>query len=142
MSVSFRTVTCTSCKTKNQIPDQGYGRPQCGSCRRPLRWVVDANDITYLNLVESDLIVLVELYATWSKPSGMVSPIVDRISVDYAGRLKVVRVNADECPGVQRSQSMTKPPTLVILKNGRAMNSIVGAQPEAIVRRQLDEFLV
>ena len=140
--MSFKVVTCTSCKTKNQIPDEGYGRPQCGSCKRPLRWVVDAADTTYFSLVDSDLVVLVELYATWSKSSNLVSPIVDRLAGDYAGRVKVVRVNADECPGIQLAQSMKKPPTLLILKNGRPVNTIIGAQPEAIVRRQLEEYLL
>ena len=137
-----QVVTCPSCEKKNRVPDIALGRPGCGFCKRALPWIVEANDETFVDVVDADLVVLVELYAAWSKPSLLVTPIVQRIALDYSGRLKVVRVNADRARRMQATHRLKGPPTLLIMKHGSLLDTIFGAQPEALVCRHLDDVLL
>ena len=137
-----QVVTCPSCEKKNRVPDIALGRPGCGFCKRVLPWIVEANDDTFVDVVDADLVVLVELYAPWSKPSLLVTPIVHRIALDYSGRLKVVRVNADRARRIQATHRLKGPPTLLIMKHGSLLDTIFGAQPEAMVCRHLDDVLL
>ena len=136
-----QVVVCPGCDAKNRIPDVGLGRPGCASCQRALPWIVEADDATFVNLADSDLLVLVEVYAAWSKPSGLVSPLVREIARDYAGRLKVVRVNADTAPRLLAAYRLKGPPTLLVMKNGAVVESLSGAQPDATVRKLLEGVL-
>ena len=134
-------VTCPTCEKKNRVPDIALGKPGCGFCLRALPWIVEADDSTFVDIVDADLLVLVELYAIWSKPSGLVSPIVEQIALDYTGRVKVVRVNADKARWVQANYRLKGPPTLLIMKNGTLLDTIFGAQPAPMVCRHIDEAL-
>lgn len=141
MSNGSQIVTCPSCQKKNRVPDVALGRPGCGFCQRALPWVVEADDSNFVDIADSDLAVLVEVYATWSKPSSLVTPIVQTIAEDYCGRLKIVRVNADRAPRILALHRLKGPPTVLLMKNGSVLDSLFGAQPDAILRKLLDSVL-
>lgn len=70
--------------------------------------------------------VLVDFWATWCGPCRMIAPIVEEIAKEYAGTLKVGKVNVDEQPALATAFNITSIPTILIFKNGKVTNTVVG----------------
>jgi len=123
-------VRCPSCGRRNRVPASASGTPRCGHCHTPLPWLVDAGDGTFDTVAsKSRLPVLVDLWAPWCGPCRIVSPAVEHLSVELAGRLKVVKVNVDEAPAVAARFEAMSIPTLLVLSAGETVERIVGALP-------------
>jgi thioredoxin 2 len=136
------TLTCTTCGKRNTIRPSPRGVPHCGACGTPLPWLVSATDATFDVEADSSATVLVDLWAPWCGPCRFVGPILEELSHDFAGRLKVVKVNVDENPQLaQRFQAMSIP-TLVVLKSGRVVDRIVGALPKPELTVRLTPYLL
>lgn len=84
-------------------------------------------------VLDSAVPVLVDFWAPWCGPCRMVGPVVDEIAADYAGKLKVVKINTDEAPGVAGSYNIMSIPTLMIFKGGERVDQIIGAQPKQAI---------
>jgi thioredoxin 1 len=93
------------------------------------------------DVLESDVPVLVDLWAPWCGPCHMIAPVVDKIAHDYAGRLKVAKLNVDDNPHTAGAYHVQGIPTLLIFKNGRVADRIVGAAPEPLLRGKVDAAL-
>ena len=101
-------------------------------------WVVDATDDEFHAVVdESSLPVLVDVWAPWCGPCRMVSPALEKLAGELAGRLKLVKVNADANPEVSRRFEVRSIPTLVILDHGQVVDKQIGARPEPQLRSWL-----
>jgi len=136
------TVECTNCGAKNRVPAVAGGTPRCGRCSTPLRWVVDANDDEFHAVVdESSLPVLVDVWAPWCGPCRMVTPALEKLAGELAGRLKLVKVNADDNPAVSRRFEVRSIPTLVLLDRGEVVDIQIGAVPEHQLRSWLESRL-
>src|SRR3954447_17096266 len=93
-------VECDNCGTRNRVPAVAQGMPRCGKCSAPLRWVVDATDDEFHAVVdESGLPVLVDVWAPWCGPCRRVSPTLEKLAGELAGKLKLVKVNAETTRG-------------------------------------------
>jgi thioredoxin 2 len=123
-------LTCANCGTRNAIRPSERGAPHCGKCGKPLPWIVDATDATFDLEARTQLPVLVDLWAPWCGPCRFVTPIVEELAKDYAGRLKIVKVNVDDNPGIAQRYQVQGIPTLLILRNGQPAERIVGALPK------------
>ena len=89
---------------------------------------VDLTDDSYdSEVLESDALVLVDFWAEWCGPCRMIGPIVDEISQDLTGKLKVVKVNVDEAQELAASYNIMSIPTLLLFKGGESVDQIVGA---------------
>lgn len=86
--------------------------------------------------------MLVDLWAPWCGPCRVVGPILEQIAAEYAGRIKVVKVNVDESPQTQQRFGATSIPTLVVLREGRVVDRIVGAMPKNQLVIQLTPHLL
>ncbi len=130
------TITpCLSCGTKNRVPQAGAGRLRCARCHADLPWLVDADDRSFdAAVVRSSLPVLVDIWAAWCGPCRAVAPIVEQLAVEHAGRLKVVKVDADRSPRVSASHGVTGIPTLLFYDGGAERDRLVGAPPAARLR--------
>lgn len=135
-------VVCSNCGTKNRVPTAALGVPRCGKCHTPLRWVVNASDADFATVVEASTIpVLVDLWAPWCGPCRMVSPALEQIAGEFAGRLKLVKVNADEAPALSERFNVMAIPTLILIKGGEVIATQMGAAPAAALRSWVTDEL-
>ncbi len=141
MSGPESILTCADCAKKNRIRPASHGAPHCGSCGRPLPWLVDATDATFDIEADAAPAVLVDLWAPWCGPCRFVGPIVEQLAVEHAGRLKVVKVNVDENPALTNRYQAFSIPTLLVLRQGQVVDRIVGALPKQQLATRLGPHL-
>jgi thioredoxin 2 len=130
-------VSCPSCQTKNRVPRSSSGRPTCANCKHDLPWLVETGDDGFDAAVDTGQLVLVDLWAPWCGPCKAVAPILEKLSIDLAGDLKVVKVNVDESPQTARRYQATSIPMLLFLRDGQLVDTVVGAQPERVLREHI-----
>jgi thioredoxin 1 len=92
-------------------------------------------------VLESEVPVLVDFWAPWCGPCRMVAPVVEEISEQYDGKVKVVKVNTDENPNVASQYGIRSIPTLMIFKGGQRVDMVVGAVPKTTLANTLEKYL-
>ncbi len=85
--------------------------------------------------------VLVDFWAEWCGPCRAVAPMVEEIAKEYAGRLKVVKVDVDESPDVASRYRIQGIPTLLVFKGGEEVERVVGAAPKSMILGRLQRHL-
>ncbi len=103
--------------------------------------MVDAGDATFDAELASPSPVLVDLWAPWCGPCRMMAPALDELSRDFAGRLKVVKVNVDDNPSTQAKFQVKSIPTLLLFRDGALVERIVGAQSKAALAQVVQAHL-
>ena len=100
------------------------------------------NDANFeAEVINSELPVLIDFWAPWCGPCNMVSPIVEELADDYAGKLKVCKINVDEAPGVSRQYSIRAIPTLMVFKAGEIVDQQVGVVPKEVLVTKITPYL-
>jgi len=135
-------ITCPNCGRRNRVPASASGTPRCGSCHRPLPWIVDAGDDNFTEIAEKASVpVVVDLWAPWCGPCRMVSPVLAELATEFAGRMKLVKVNVDVAPRLQSRFGVQSIPTLLLLDGGQVKATQIGAPPPAALRSWLEQGL-
>ncbi|HOA22775.1 MAG TPA: thioredoxin [Aggregatilineales bacterium] len=81
-------------------------------------------------VLDSDGLVLVDFWAEWCGPCKMIAPIVDELAEEYEGKLAVAKLDADENPNTMQAYGILGIPTLILFKNGEAVERITGYLPK------------
>ena len=92
-------------------------------------------------VLKSSKPVLVDFWAEWCGPCRAVAPILEEISNEYAGKIKIVKLNTDEEGSVAMKYGISSIPTMNVFVGGQVVKSIVGAKPKPALVRDLAEFL-
>lgn len=139
-------IKCNNCGATNRISPSAQGKqPVCGRCKMLLMETtqpVIVTDANFGSLVEqSPLPVLLDLWAPWCGPCRMMSPIIDQLATELAGKARVAKLNTDENPMTGRRFGIQGIPTLLILRQGKEVGRLVGAHPKAAILQKLREVL-
>jgi thioredoxin 2 len=135
-------ITCPNCGRRNRVPAAASGTPRCGNCHKPLPWIVNAGDDDFAEVAEhASVPALVDLWAPWCGPCRMVSPALEQLATEMAGKLKLVKVNVDESPKLQQRFGVQAIPTLLLLRNGAVAARQTGAAPAGVLRTWLEQGL-
>src|SRR5438067_305213 len=142
--------TCPNCGAKNRI-DESAARemqPVCGKCGAPLiardgtsdsepQIVTDASFAHDVVAGSSSKPVLVDAWAEWCGPCRMIAPVLDQLAAESNGKYKIAKLNVDENPRTSAQFNIRSIPTLLIFKNGKLVDQIIGAQPKQAIAARL-----
>lgn len=101
---------------------------------------VNLNEENFENeVLRSEKPVLVDFWATWCGPCKMIAPVLEEIAKEYEGRVKVGKVNIDEQRDLATKYQISSIPTLILFKQGRIVNVLVGFRSKSELEKVLDE---
>ena len=103
---------------------------------------IQLNDANFKQeVLDSDIPVLVDFWATWCHPCRMIAPAVDEIAREYQGRLKVGKLNVDEARQTAANYSIMSIPTLSIFKHGKVQEQIIGVVSKNDLEKKIKPHL-
>jgi len=104
--------------------------------------VIDISDKDFeQKVIKSGVPVLLDFWAPWCVPCKMVAPIVEKLSDKYDGQLKFYKINIDENPRTPARYRVMSIPSLMLFKNGKAVDTVVGAVPERSLVSRIEGVL-
>ncbi|GIW62098.1 MAG: thioredoxin [Patescibacteria group bacterium] len=92
-------------------------------------------------VISSEIPVLVDFWAPWCAPCRIIAPIIEELANEYAGKLKVGKLNVDENQQTAAKYNIMSIPTLLFFKGGQPVDSIVGAQSKEVIKQKIEQFL-
>lgn len=145
-------ISCSKCGTKNRVDldRAAEGQAKCGKCGTPLdtsnvaheadnNKPVIVTDATFARevLQAGSIPVLVDCWAPWCGPCRMVGPIMDQLAAESNGRYRIAKLNVDENPRIASQFQIQSIPTMLIFKDGKLVDRLVGAQPKPAIAQKL-----
>lgn len=125
-------------KATDSTIDQGQSKPvQASACN-----VQEVSDSNFeQNVLKSEQPVMVDFWATWCGPCKALSPVVDEVAQAYSGKAKVYKMNVDSNNATPMRYGVRGIPTLLIFKDGKVAEQIVGYVPKDTIQKALDKHV-
>lgn len=152
----MQIIGCGKCGVNNRV-DPGAAQKaiaKCGKCGTPLdlseaapskddKKPIVVTDATLTRELENagHLPVLVDAWAPWCGPCRMVGPVMDQLAAESNGRYKIAKLNVDDNPQTASRFQISSIPTLLIFRDGKLIDRMVGAQPKAAIAARLGQLL-
>ena len=104
--------------------------------------ITETNDTQFDNeVVKSDMVSIVDFWATWCGPCRKLGPVLEEISNDYEGRVKFAKVNVEESPETAKKYSISGIPCLLVFKNGEPVERMVGLMPKSTIISNIEKHI-
>ena len=143
----MQVVTCSNCGAKNRV-DEGRlatSEARCGRCGEKLAaGEQESKPVTITDQTfEREVVqargrpVLVDCWAPWCGPCRMIAPILDELAAQSAGRYRIAKLNVDENPQTASRFNIASIPTMLIFKDGKLIDRLIGAQPKQAIAERL-----
>jgi thioredoxin len=147
-STTGQIIQCQNCGANNRvlIGEKALLKAVCGRCKKPLSNVsVKPMTITDSNFDEivgkSTMPVLLDLWAAWCGPCRQIAPLIEQLARELAGKVLVGKLDVDVNKFTASRFGVQSIPTLLILKNGREADRIIGAESKEAILRRLQSYL-
>src|SRR3954447_411837 len=151
----MQVVTCVNCGAKNRVDEAKLGTKEarCGRCGEALiasaagvaqdsKPVVITDRTFEAEVMQSSgRPVLVDCWAPWCGPCRMVGPIMDQLAEESAGRYRIAKLNVDDNPQTASRFNIASIPTMLIFKDGKLIDRLIGAQPKQAIAERLQVAL-
>jgi thioredoxin 1 len=99
------------------------------------------NDKTFSESTEKDESpILVDFWAEWCMPCRALAPVIDELAQEFEGKVRFAKVNVDECKDIPAKFGIRGIPTLILFKNGKKVNELVGNQPKEKIKTMLQQI--
>ena len=103
---------------------------------------LEFNDSNFqADVLESDKLTVVDFWAEWCGPCRAISPLIEELSKEYTGKIKVGKVNVDHNPNVSINYGITSIPAILFIKNGKVVDKQIGAVPKSILEKKIQAHL-
>ena len=145
----MQVVVCSHCGAKNRVDETRLGTSdaKCGRCGEKLGAsgnVQDSKPITITDQTfERDVLqttgrpVLVDCWAPWCGPCRMIAPVLDQLAAESNGSYRIAKLNVDENPQISSRFQIASIPTMLIFKDGKLIDRLIGAQPKQTIAERL-----
>jgi thioredoxin 1 len=102
----------------------------------------EVNDGNFQEIVlKSENLVAVDFWAQWCGPCKVMTPVLERLSEDYTGRVDFVKCNVDDCPSTSQEYGIRNIPTIIFFRNGTPIDKTVGALPAGTLITKIESLL-
>lgn len=102
---------------------------------------IDVSDATFNEMIQNNSLVVVDCWAPWCGPCHMVAPVIKELALDYAGKILFGKLNVDENREVARQYQIMGIPTLLVFKDGKLVDRILGAMPRQVLEPKIARYL-
>jgi thioredoxin 1 len=113
----------------------------CEKEEKVLNKPIEVTDATFEETVQNHPLVVVDCWATWCGPCQMVAPVIKELARDYAGKILFGKLNVDENREVSMQYDIMSIPTLLVFKNGKLVDTIIGAMPRQMLEPKITCYL-
>ena len=144
----MQIVACNQCGAKNRVEESrlATSEAKCGRCGKVLKAAAaqhskpaNITDQTFQHevLEAKGQAILVDCWAPWCAPCRMIAPILDELAAESQGRYRIAKLNIDENHRVAAQFNIASIPTMLIFKDGKLVDRLVGAQPKHAIAERL-----